>query len=127
MKRRNFIVGSMITFGTIKTIASKAKGHLDQYMKNDIFQITDDHSGVIYLTRGSIVKLPENPTPVQSILHFDLIHYRIGKAPVILPNGHKVDAHLKEKINVTKELLVQKGKKFYLQYTGPDVGWIILS
>lgn len=127
MKRRNFVVASVFAFGAIKAMASKTKDKIGNIGKTDISQILSNQTDVIFLKRGSVVQLPNDPTPVESILQFDISNYRFGKAPVILLNGHRIDGVIKEKVNVAKDLHLKKTIKFYLQYTGPDVGWIVLS
>lgn len=127
MKRRDFVVASVVAFGAVKAMAAKTKDKIGNIGKSEISQILTNHSEVIYLKRGSVVQLPTDPCAIESILQFDLSQYRFGKAPVILLNGHRIDGIDKEKVNVTKDLYLKKTIKFYLQYTGPDVGWIILS
>lgn len=127
MKRRDFVVASVVAFGAIKAVASKTKDKLGNIGKTDVSEILSNHADVVYLKRGSVVQLPVDPTPIQSLIQFDLSNYRFGKAPVILLNGHKIDGTDKDKVNVAKDLYLKKTVTFYLQYTGPDIGWIILS
>lgn len=127
MKRRGFVVSAIIALGALKAVASKAKKSPDENFKNSIFEIFADHKDVIYLKRNSVVKLPENPLPIESLLHFNLVNYRFGKSPVIQLNGHKINGTGKVQVNVVKDLHLKKAVDFYLQYTGHDIGWIVLS
>jgi len=127
MKRRDFVVASVVALGAVKAMAAKTKEKIGNIGKSDVSEILSNHSDVIYLKRGSVVQLPTEATPIESLLQFDLSQYRFGKAPVILLNGHKIDGIEKEKVNVAKDLYLKKTIKFYLQYTGPDIGWIVLG
>lgn len=125
MKRRDFVVASVVAFGTVKAMASKAKEKI--VGKATITPISANHSEMIYLKRGEIFQLPAEPAPIETLLQFNLSHYRFGTAPVLLLNGQRIDGRDLEKVNVVKDLYLKKVVQFNLQYTGPDVGWIVLS
>ena len=131
MKRRNFVVAltaaSTVIMSTIKAISSSKKKVPEVGSKNSILEIKEGNKNIIYLKRGSIVKLPETPTPIQCIFHFSVAKYRFGKSPIILSNGQKIKGFPKEQIHVSKEISISKNPNFYLQYTGADIGWVILS
>jgi hypothetical protein len=124
MKRRNFVITAVLAAGTIKALYDGAKKSFGSKNNLSIFEIGDSKE-IIYLKRGSIVKLPENPQPIQSLLYFSLVNYRFGKSPVILSNGHKIEGLSKEHMVVTKEPALKKTHMFLMQYTGEDVGWIL--
>jgi hypothetical protein len=128
MKRRNFVaVMYLAAVASTKAFAAKTKELSKGEAKKSIHELGDGHRDVIYLTRGSVVQLPKNPTPVESLLIFDIVKYRFGKSPIILPNGHKISSEKKDQITVSKEVRLNKTTIFYLQYTGPDIGWVVLS
>lgn len=127
MKRRIFIATGVALLATVKAFASKTKQSMGIDNRSNVFEILNDNKEIVYLKRGSIVKLPETPTSVETIIHFSVTKYRFGKSPVILSNKRKINGHVKEQIVVTKDVHLNKTCDFFLQYTGADVGWVILS
>lgn len=125
MKRRNFVVAGIVLLGTFKAMAAKTKQSIG-LGSSPVLDILDKNGEIVYLKRGSVAKLPDNPTPMQTVIHFNVTKYRFGKSPVILANGQNVNGEKKEEIIVTKDVYLNKRPDFYLQYTGPDVGWVIL-
>lgn len=127
MKRRNFVIGAALVVGTIKALYEGARKGFDSKKDSSIFNVPDNASEIIYLKRGAVIKLPDNPEPIESLIHFNLTHYRFGKSPIILSNGHKIEGLNNEKIVVAKEPRFKKNHTFAMQYTGQDVGWILLA
>lgn len=127
MERRKFVVATMAFYAAIKSIFAKSTPSMGKLSKNvlSLEGLTLDDK-TIYLTSSMVVELPKNPSPIDAIYEFSVARYRMGKSPVILTNGEKLNGVDATQINVKKDLRLTSSPVFYLQYTGKDLGWIFL-
>lgn len=110
---------------TMKTLAAKTKTQIGLgQTKLDLDNVLGEKT--IYLKRNEVVTLPLRPEPIETVIHFSTKKYRFGKSPVIEIKEQRVAGDLKEKLVVARDIDLGKKTDFYMQYTGPDIGWIIL-
>lgn len=131
MERRNFLAAMTVLFSVLSSPLKAITPSLKQNAKDSddkasgIIELGNDCKEVIHLKRGSVVLLPKNPSSLECFLHFSVIKYRFGKAPVILSNGEKIGGKIKDQFILNKDIKLNKNTKFYLQYLGKDIGWIV--
>lgn len=123
MERRNFIAGTIIFLGAIKSVFANGKSNVLPTSKTP--KNIDNVNDVVYLKRNEVVKLPENPESINTIITFDVKKYRFGKSPEIHLNGQKIDGEKRDVLVLTKDIKLHNRTQFMMQYTGEDVGWII--
>lgn len=123
IKRRNFVVASIISAGFLKTVFNFKK---KQELKNeDNENFISDGENYIYLKRNQTYYLPEEPKAISSLFNFDVSKYRYGKSPEIKMNGQKFNGQNIDTIILTKNIDLQGKTKFILQYTGESIGWVL--
>lgn len=123
MERRNFLVGTMVFLGALKTALSSKKVNA---ATGDLSHLIGKNAEIIYLKRNQVVALPENPDAISTVIAFDVRKYRFGKSPEINLSGKKIDGTYRDNLVLTKDIKLHNKTQFLMQYIGEDVGWIVL-
>lgn len=125
MRRRYFLVASIIATGAAFTNLTKK---INSKISNTDNSVTIEDTGeTIFLKRNQVINLPEKPESIDTIIHFNISTYRFGKSPILKPSGKKINGQDYLEFNVKKNIKNIKSYDFYLQYTGEDIGWIVLT
>lgn len=130
MERRNFVVGFMLFISSIKSIfgkTSSSKGLKNSKNFMALSELNLEKNKTIYLYNSSVIELPKNPEPIDTIYEFSVARCRLGKSPIIITQGENFNGVSFDTINVKKDIKLSHSPVFYLQYTGKDIGWIYLA
>lgn len=130
MERRNFVVGFMLFISSIKSIFGKTSSNKDLKNSKNLIALSElnlNEDKTIYLYNSTVVELPKNPAPIDTIYEFSVARCRLGKSPVIVTQGENFNGVKLDVINVKKDIKLSHRPVFYLQYTGKDIGWIYLA
>ena len=77
--------------------------------------------------KNGIIILPEKPSPFVSIVEIEAGRIsRLFSNRIIDPGSERINSQ-NGKVKMKDLLSNLTGKKVYLQYTGPDMGWVTLS
>lgn len=124
MKRRNFILSSVFSIFTYKSMVH-AFSRSKLIGKNNLL-ISNANGTCVTLKSGMNYQLPENPVSIQSCIQFKVLKNRLSASPTITSSKHLI-ANKNRQVTIDKDIDVNHSRYFYLQYISEDIGWILLS
>ncbi|WP_156979676.1 hypothetical protein [Bacteriovorax sp. BAL6_X] len=124
MKRRNFILSTIFSLFTYKSIVHAISR--SKVIDPGNILISNDFGTCVTLKSGMNYKLPDNPTSIKSCIHFKVVKSKLSRTPTVSSDKHMI-ANNSGQFIIDKNIDLDKSRFFTLQYINDKIGWIAFS